>query len=421
MTTTPGGRSRPTVALPAAVMVVAMALSTFPTPLYPAYERRYDIGPFGVTGLFAAFAAGAVVSLLIVARASRGRTAHLPGWWLVAAAGLTSAASAAILSLDGGVGWFAAARALAGAGAGAGAAVSTAVIIAAARRRSTLSARRWTVVAPALTMCGLALGPLSAGIVVGALGAPGPTAYRVFAGLLVLLTAGLAWSSLADAHPGPSTPTTAGAAAHPGRTDDGRPVSAPLRWRALAAFATTGVFGALTPTLLAAVLTAPGTATVGACAAVPFVAAAVGAVARIRRPGPGAAGMVLGLGGLLVATAVASLPVFLVAAAVAGFGTGVLFRTALGAALAAADPVDHRRVTAVVLRWAYTGLSVPVLGLGLAADRLPLPAALALFAAGVGAAALAGLRPLPTAGPAVAVTIDAGAGGRPAESGKLRA
>jgi hypothetical protein len=147
-----------------------------------------------------------------------------------------------------------------------------------------------------------------------------------------------------------------------------------LRWTALAAFATTGVFGALTPTLLHAVVAAPSTLLLGVCAAAPFAAGVVGALARLPLRAGGVC-VAAGLLGLLAAVAGADLVLFVLASVLAGTGAGTLFRVALTRALHAAAPPERRRTSAVVLRWAYTGLSVPVLGLGLAVDRLgPVPA-----------------------------------------------
>lgn len=356
--------ARARTVLPAATVLVAMALSTLPTPLYPRYERTLGLGPFGITGIFAAFAVGAVGGLLLVER--RGTR---PDRRMVAAAGATAAAAALALAADGPLATFAAARLLSGAGAGTGAAVATAVVLSAAADLPPAERRAWTTLAPGLSMLGLAAGPLTAGVLTGAAHWSVPATFLLVAVAAVLVTTGL----LLCGGDGPAGGDRS-APGDPARTD----VARHLRWTALAAFATTGVFGALTPTLLHSVVAAPSTLVLGCCASAPFAAGAVGAVVRLR-PGAGAVAVGAGLLGLLAAVETADLAVFVVASTLAGLGAGTLFRVALTDALRATTPADRRRTSAVVLRWAYTGLSVPVLGLGLAVDRLGTVPALAGF------------------------------------------
>jgi MFS family permease len=374
--------ARARTVLPATTMLIAMALSTLPTPLYPRYAATLDLGPFGITGVFAAFAAGAVGGLLLVER-SAAVSAHR----MIVTAGASAVLAALMLAADGPLPLFAAARVLSGLGAGAGAAVASAVVLSAATALAPLERRVWTRVAPGLSMLGLSAGPLVAGGLTGAAHWSLTGTYLLIAAVAVLATTGLLVCREEAPDPAAALDTTAApksavaldpAVALSTRATAPTVVDRRVRWTAFAAFATTGVFGALTPTLLHSVVAAPSTLLLGCCASIPFAAGAVGALVRIR-PGVGTLCVGAGLTGLVAAVASASLTGFLVASLLAGTGAGTLFRVALTDALRAAAPHDRRRTSAVVLRWAYTGLSVPVLGLGLAVDRLGATSALAGF------------------------------------------
>lgn len=345
-------------------MLIAMALSTVPTPLYPGWEERFGIGPFGVTGLFAAFALGAVGGLLLVER----RGEFLRDRALVGAAGACAALAALVLAVNSGANGstaaVAAARFLSGAGAGAGAAVATSLVLTAAAELPAREHRNWQRLVPALSMVGLSAGPLLAGTTVGLLGVPEAV---LFSGVAVLAGALAVGTSRVP----PSSAPVQGS-----RPD----VALSLRWRAFTAFATTGVFGALTPTLLAAVAHSPSVLLLGGCAAVPFAAGAVGAVVRLPAWTTVLA-IVLGLGGLLAAIDLNSLPTFVPASALAGLGAGGQFRLALGTALAHVATPLRRAAGANVLRWAYSGLALPIIGLGWATTHLPVLVALGGFSA----------------------------------------
>ncbi|RIJ55463.1 hypothetical protein DZF99_09095, partial [Clavibacter phaseoli] len=148
------------LALVVTCFLAGMALSTAPTPLYPAYEARFGIGPSGVTLLFAGFAVGAIASLLASLRVLRGVDLRV----VVALAAGIEAVAAAALALLPSFGGFAVSRVLTGVGVGVLASTIVVVIsrIATAgppSRAGTAAVR----VAPALSMTGLALGPLVAG------------------------------------------------------------------------------------------------------------------------------------------------------------------------------------------------------------------------------------------------------------------
>lgn len=341
-------------------MLLALALTTYPTPLYPSYEAEYSIGPIGVTLIFSAFAAGAIIGLVMVER-DRGRLSSLV---LVVSAGVTATAAALMLALSDSLVGFLLARILSGIGAGAAAAVSTALILGLASSVGGNLARLWLRMAPPLALIGLATGPAVIALTVGVAKIDRASVLMATAIAAAVATGLMLLAAPAD---GPAT----------GKRP---PVPLPFRSGALVAFAATGVFGALTPTIVSEVSGDVGVAGLGFAASLPFAAAAVGAAWPRPLFSPP---IILGIGEVILVAAVASetIVILVLAAAVAGFGAGALFRTSLMGALNATRDGDARHTAAVVLRWAYCGLSVPVIGLGLLVHFIDVTIGLGIFVA----------------------------------------
>lgn len=380
----------------AAVTVATMALATIPTPLWPAYAAEFRIDTAGTTVLFAVFAVGAIGGLLGV-RTGPGR--RVPARWRIVAAALAGAVAAALLATGPGVPGFAAARLLSGLGVGVAAAGAVTFITVTARRTGR-RVRLWTALTPGLAMAGLALGAASAGLLVGGGAVPRPALYGTVAGVLAVSAALLL-----------RRPPVAPDAGHPGPSAASAPVGVEAppwvhRVGACTAFAVTGLFGALTSHLLAGAHQVPSAVQVGLLAAVPFLAAACGAVGLARRAG---SALPLVLAGLVVvasattftAGAVRELVVFTAGATIAGVGAGALFSRSLTSALRAVPPAARPTAASEVFTWAYVGLAVPVVAVGSVLDTVAVPVALGGFIAVVAAAGLAlgigGRRPVASA------------------------
>jgi MFS family permease len=154
----------------------------------------------------------------------------------------------------------------------------------------------------------------------------------------------------------------------------------------MAAFAVFGVFNSLVPSFLAGTLHEQSHAVAGA---VPFAAFAAGAVAQIlmartptltllRRSVP-----IIILGMALTAGAMwsASLAMFIIGGVITGAGGGMVFKGALAVAGSTAPPQSHGEVLAGFFLGAYIGLSVPVVGLGIATTYVPARDVMIIFAA----------------------------------------
>ena len=135
---------------------------------------------------------------------------------------------------------------------------------------------------------------------------------------------------------------------------------------AFGAFAVFGTFMGLSSAILVGVLGTHSHLLAGVAPFLVFAAAATAQAATVRL-GPrrqivlAVVLAALGLAGIAVAAAVASLPLFLVSGGVAGAGIGILFRAAVGAAAAVAHPERRGAALAAIFLIAYAGMTVPPL------------------------------------------------------------
>jgi MFS family permease len=162
----------------------------------------------------------------------------------------------------------------------------------------------------------------------------------------------------------------------------------------LAAFAVYGVFNSLVPSFLAGTLHERSHAIAGA---VPFAAFAGGAAAQIlaarmpslivlRRSVPM---IVLGLALTAGAMWSSSLAMFVIGGVITGAGAGMVVKGSLAAVASTAPAGSRAEVLAGFFLGAYIGLSVPVIGLGVATQYVPARDAMLVFAA-LAALAIAG-------------------------------
>jgi MFS family permease len=350
--------------------------TTLPTPLYPLYEQRYGLSPTLITMVFAIYAVGVITGLVLLGRASDivGRRAILlPGVAL-------SAASAVVFLLEHNSAELFAGRVLSGLSAGifTGTATATMLDLAPPNRRSFA-----TGAAIAFNLGGLAMGPLTAGVL--AEWAPDPLRLAFAVDLLLLVPAFMG-VLLA-----PETVNTEGRRF---RLQVQRlQVPAPMRvvfWQAVIAgfggFAVSGLFGAVAPNVMGQLIGIRNHAVVGT---VVFLLLAVSAAAQLAtRSLPWRTGLVVGciallagVGLLAVALALGSFPVLLLTAVAAGVGQGVT----IGSGLAAVNervPAEHRgEVASTYFVGLYVGLIIPVIGVGLAVDAVGLRSAGLAFSA----------------------------------------
>ncbi|MEU9293969.1 MFS transporter [Streptomyces sp. NPDC048266] len=362
--------------LAGAVFVVCMAGTTLPTPLYPLYQQKFGFSELTVTVVYAVYAFGVIGVLLLAGNASDtvGRRPAL-AWGL----GFAAASAVCFLCADG-LAWLYAGRLLSGLSAGlfTGAATAYVMELAPSGGRS-----RATFVATAANMGGLGCGPLLAGLLAEYAPEPLLLPFAVHLALVVLSAVVLLWL--------PETvrerrPLSAVRPRRPALPPQVRAAFVPAAIACFVGFALFGVFTSVSPAFLARYLNVDNHAVSGVVVALAFFASTAGqlAVDRVgvaRSLSLGCAVLFAGL--VLLASALYTdlLVLIVLAAVVGGVGQGLAFRAALSS-VAAAAPGDRRAaVISTLFVVAYTGISIPVIGVGLLADPLGLEGAGLVFIA----------------------------------------
>ncbi|MDQ1360882.1 MAG: hypothetical protein QOJ44_1259 [Acidimicrobiaceae bacterium] len=353
-----------------AAFLLNMAFSAVPTPLYVLYQQRDHFSGIMVTIVYAVYAVGVIGSLFLAG--------HISDWVgrrrVLVVALLVNVASAVLFIFFPSLAGLIVARIVSGISVGLTTATATAYLAELhLGARPDATGKRPQVVATAANLGGIGVGPLVAGLLAQFAPAPLRLPYIVVGGMLAVLALFVAVA------PETTTPPDPRPAWHPQR------VAVPKHARghfyaatsaAIAAFAVYGVFNSLVPSFLAGTLHVNSHATAGVVA---FSAFAAGALAQIALAKLGNVRLlrwslpVLLLGLVLFATGmwVANLVVFVVGGIVTGAGGGLVFRGALVAAGSTAPTESRAEVLAGFFLGAYIGLSVPVIGLGIATTYAP--------------------------------------------------
>jgi hypothetical protein len=173
------------------------------------------------------------------------------------------------------------------------------------------------------------------------------------------------------AEPGPPATTTHRATGSPPAR-----IPVPAAAATLAAFSANGLFAGLSGLFLAATFNRPSHALAGATLFLVFSAGVISqwATASLHASRVLALGMFSMLAGLaLLVTSVRlstpSLALFLVSGALIGAGAGAVFKGTTGLVLEGAAPENRLALTSALLIALFVGLSIPVVGAGIALDR----------------------------------------------------
>jgi MFS family permease len=373
--------------LMAYAFLVTMIGTTLPTPLYPLFAERYSFGELMVTVIFAVYAFGVIAGLLAF-----GNLSDEIGRKPVLLLGIAfSATSALLFVFAGSLAPIFAGRVFSGLSAGIFTGTATAMLVdlAPGGRR-----RLGSLVAVVVNLGGLGLGTLLAGLLADYCTSPLRLPFLVQLGLLVPAVLGLL-----------VTPETVERRAFRLRLQRLR-VPAEVRGVFIRAasvgfggFAVAGVFSSVAPAFLGQILGLTSHALAGLVVFILFSTSILGQLLVVRLSDRRAlvwgCALLAGGVGLLALALWAESPAALTAsAAVVGIGLGVV----IGAGVAAINqraPVEQRGETAssffVVM---YVGLSLPVIGVGVAAQSFGLRAAGIAFSAAVAALVLAVLASL---------------------------
>ncbi|MEV5509652.1 MFS transporter [Streptomyces orinoci] len=378
---------------------VAMCGTTLPTPLYGLYQRQLGFSSLMVTVIFAVYAIGVILALLLL-----GQLSDSVGRKPVLLAGLVlSALSALCFLLEGGLPGLFAGRVLSGLSAGLFTGTATAAVV-------ELAPRRWAgaaaLAATAANMGGLGSGPLLAGLL--ARYAPDPLRWVFAVDLMLVAVAVLVLLPVPE-----TVPRRRGVRLRPRRLRVPRPVRpafVPAAMAGFAGFATLGLFTSVAPSFLSRVVGVNDPGVSGAVVCAVFAASTGGQLLMgrigVRRALPwGCVVLVAGMAVIFGSLATASLPLLVAGAVIAGLGQGLSFRAGVTMVSEQSPPERRAEVNSALFVVLYVAISLPVVGVGVMAVTLGLRQAglvftgcVALLAAAT--AVLMALRPVAPGGDA---------------------
>ncbi|WP_111748677.1 MFS transporter [Salinisphaera orenii] len=380
--------SRTTFLAIALVFAVTMMGTTLPTPLYPLYQQQLGFSQLMITVIFAIYAVGVIVALLSV-----GSWSDQLGRRPLLGAGLALSAASAVVFLAGGaLGPLLLGRLLSGLSAGIFTGTATVAVVELA---PSAWANKATFVATAANMGGLGLGPLFAGLVSQYL--PWPLHLSFALDLVLVVLAGIAvWRAPETVAKPAQRRLRPQALRVPAEV---RGVFLPAAIAGFAGFAVLGLFTAVAPAFMGEILHITNRAAAGAVVFVFLIASTAGQSGQARfsetwRLPIGCILLVVGVALIGTAVVLASLTALLAGAVIAGAGQGVTLRAGLGT-VAAASPT-HRRgeIVSTFFVVLYVAISIPVIGIGVAAETLGLRAAGLVFTLAVALLALIALASL---------------------------
>jgi MFS family permease len=364
------------------------AFGTAPTPLWPTYERVDHFGPLTVTFAFATMVAGIAVTLAIVGHLSDRmgrRRIIVPALGVGVAAAIVFTASSSLAGLLVG-------RFLTGIALGLMVATATAYLgdLYRQARPDLPNSGVPSLVAGVAGLGGLALGPLVSGSIAEITSKPLSVSYAPF-GILMLIFLGLALVTPETVdHRALLTQQPARFSLNPA----GRRAFIAASSVGFCAFAVSGLFSSLGAIIIHGKLGLTSVFVGGMGTFAVFAASAISQIA-LRKLAPGSMMIVgaslfpIGLALTVIALIHPALWVFLVAAAIAGAGAGLLFKAGLGESATAATPESRAGVLALFFIISYLGMGIPSVLFALAIRSLPLVTTMIWFASVLAAATVA--------------------------------
>ncbi|PYY47479.1 MFS transporter [Curtobacterium sp. MCBD17_023] len=360
----------------AAMLLVALASSAVPSPIYPVYAAEWHLTPLMLTAVFAVYVAGLLVSLLVAGRLSD----HVGRKPVLVAGGIGLTVSLGLFVVADGFGALVLDRVVQGVSVGLLiGALGAALIDNSLERHPALAG----VLNGAVPPIALATGALSSGALVEWGPAPEQFVYLLFGALLVLMLVALAVV--------PERVTR-----RPGALRSLRPtIAVPRSSRRLfrgvagsliASWALGGLFLSLVPSALGVVFGIDNHFAAGALIA---VVTGVGAATGITTQRLDArVGVLIGLVALVLGPVVTigfvfaqSLPGLVVGSAIAGVGFGAGFQAPLRMLLATAAPTHRAGLLSTIYVVSYLAFGVPAVIGGLLEPTVGLVPVLAGYGA----------------------------------------
>jgi MFS family permease len=338
--------------------LVVMAVATLPSPLYGLYRVRDHLSALTITVVFAIFA-GSTIAVLqrdssIAARIGRRGTMLASVATMMVAVGVLAAWKDLPGLLIG--------RVITGVSVGLAAGTAITYLIELRLRADPkASPVRARTIGTSVTVGALGVGPLIAGCLAQWVAQPLTVPYLVFIALGAIALIGL-WAA-------PET----GAPAKPAGSRSKVRLPVPAAAGTLAAFSANGLFAGLSGLFLATTLHHPSHALSGAALFLLFACGVLSQLATLRASRVLALGTVSMLAGLVllvvsVRLSPPNLALFLIGGALIGAGSGAVFKGTTGIVLEASPQESRVAMTSDLLIALYVGLSVPVIGAGVALD-----------------------------------------------------
>ncbi|MFI6013496.1 MFS transporter [Streptomyces sp. NPDC051243] len=337
---------------------ITMAGTTAPTPLYPLYGEQFGFTPFTVTVVFAVYALGVVLGLLVFGRLS-DQVGRRP---VLIAATLLSVCAAAVFLFAENVGAVLVARVVSGISA---ALVTGAATASLAERLGPHARVKPATVALLANMGGLACGTLLAGILADVAPSPLRTPWVVMLALAGVGVLGVLLNGESSAHRSGFSPRL-------------QPLHVPGEIRsdflrsAMAAgsgFAVLGVLTAVTGLFLGTVRHESSHALTGLVVFLAFACTALGQLlVRVLRPTialPAAcAGLIAAAGLIALSMATGTLAPLLAGAAGNGLATGIAVGHGIGGITTRSAPQHRGAAVSTFFAILYSMLAVPAIGVG---------------------------------------------------------
>jgi MFS family permease len=352
--------------------LVVMAFATLPSPLYGLYRTRDHLSALMITVVYAIFAGGTIATLL----AERSIVARLGRRGVMLGAVVTMMAAAGLLAAWKDLAGLLLGRLLTGVAVGlvAGTAI-TYLIELRLRADPAASPVPARTIGTSVNVGALGVGPLIAGCLAQWVSQPLTVPYLVFVGLGAIALPGLWVTPETGAPAAPATVAGAPTAGAPAGSRRRARLPVPAGAGTLAAFSANGLFAGLSGLFLATVLHNPSHALSGATLFLVFSCGVVSQLATVRLQASrvlalGTISMLAGLVLLVVSVRLPapSLVLFLVGGALIGAGSGAVFKGTTGLVLEASPPESRIAMTSALVIALFVGLSVPVIGAGIALD-----------------------------------------------------
>jgi predicted MFS family arabinose efflux permease len=372
----------------AVLLVLVLAASGVPSPLYRVYQEQFGFGSGVLTLVFGIYAFALLGALLVVGALSD----HVGRRPVLAVALVLQAAAMVLFLLADGVTWLLVARVVQGLSVGALTGAMGAALLDFQRSDRPIGA----LVNSASPGIGLALGASGAGLLVQFVAAPTVWVFGVLTGFFLLAAGGV----LLLPESSPRTPGTLASLrpqVHVPRAQ--RQAFVVVLPCLVATWALGGLYLSLGPSLAATVfgidnhlvgalliLAMNGTSAVGSVTmqkAAPERAMVVGALV-----------FAAGVTGTVTALLTVSAPLFFVAAVVSGFGFGSAFLGAMATVTRGVAPGERAGLLSSVFVVGYLSFSLPAIAAGLAAGELGLARTAEIYGAALVALALSAVAAL---------------------------